>query len=91
MLTSSITANTLRDINVEKDADADLLRPMTDKEIFGNILDSMLGGTDTVSKKKIGLTLSYLNYLLRNNFIKINYRRRICLVLSYIFLIIILK
>jgi hypothetical protein len=53
MLTSNITANTPRDINVVKHADADLLRPMTDKEIFGNILDAMLGGTDTVSKKLI--------------------------------------
>jgi hypothetical protein len=53
MLTTYITANTSRDINVVKHADADLLRPMTDKEIFGNILDSMLGGTDTVSKKKM--------------------------------------
>ncbi|EXX75970.1 hypothetical protein RirG_037320 [Rhizophagus irregularis DAOM 197198w] len=34
MLTSYITANTPRDINVLKQADADLLRPMTDKEIF---------------------------------------------------------
>jgi cytochrome P450 len=32
-----------------KHADVDLLRPMTDKEIFGNILEAMLGGTDTVS------------------------------------------
>ncbi|RGB22853.1 cytochrome P450 [Rhizophagus diaphanus] len=49
MLTSYITANTPRDINVMKHADADLLRPMTDKEIFGNILDAMIGGTDTTS------------------------------------------
>jgi hypothetical protein len=53
MLTSYITTNTSRDINVVRHADADLLRPMTDKEIFGNILDSILGGTDTVSKKKL--------------------------------------
>ncbi|GBC04536.1 hypothetical protein RclHR1_05720009 [Rhizophagus clarus] len=51
MLTSFITANTSRDINVVRnsDADADLLRPMTDKEILGNILDAMGGGTDTVA------------------------------------------
>ncbi|CAB4403747.1 unnamed protein product [Rhizophagus irregularis] len=49
MLTSYITANTPRDINIMKHADADLLRPMTDKEIFGNILDAMIGGTDTTS------------------------------------------
>jgi hypothetical protein len=52
MLTSYLTANTSRDINVVKRADTDLLRPMTDKEIFGNILDAMRGGTDTVSKNK---------------------------------------
>jgi cytochrome P450 len=51
MLTSYITANTPRDINGVKNADPDLLRPMNDKEIFGNILDALLGGTDTVSKK----------------------------------------
>jgi len=50
MLTTCMVANTSRDINAVKHADADLLRPMTDKEIFGNILDSMLGGADTVSK-----------------------------------------
>ncbi|POG70210.1 hypothetical protein GLOIN_2v1619029, partial [Rhizophagus irregularis DAOM 181602=DAOM 197198] len=38
MLTSYITANTPRDINVLKQADADLLRPMTDKEIFANFI-----------------------------------------------------
>jgi hypothetical protein len=51
MLTSYITANTSRDINIVKHSnDADFLRPMTDEEIFGNIYDAMLGGTDTVSK-----------------------------------------
>jgi cytochrome P450 len=50
MLTSFITANTPRDINVERYVDADLLRPMTDKEICGNLLDAMVAGTDTVSK-----------------------------------------
>jgi cytochrome P450 len=50
MLTSFITANTPRDINSTKHTDADSLRPMTDKEIFGNIFDAMRGGTDTVSK-----------------------------------------
>ncbi|GBB89370.1 hypothetical protein RclHR1_16020001 [Rhizophagus clarus] len=49
MLTTYITANTPRDINTVKNADADLLRPMTDKEIFGNIIDAMLGGTDTTA------------------------------------------
>ncbi|GBC03326.1 hypothetical protein RclHR1_05070010 [Rhizophagus clarus] len=49
MLTTFITANTSRDINAVKHADADLLRPMTDREIFGNILDAMLAGTDTTA------------------------------------------
>ncbi|GBC04538.1 hypothetical protein RclHR1_05720011 [Rhizophagus clarus] len=51
MLTSFITANTPRDINVVKhgDIDADLLRPMTDREIVYNILDAMAGGTDTTA------------------------------------------
>uniref|UniRef100_U9TE23 Cytochrome P450 n=1 Tax=Rhizophagus irregularis (strain DAOM 181602 / DAOM 197198 / MUCL 43194) TaxID=747089 RepID=U9TE23_RHIID len=49
MLTSFITASTLRDINDVKSADADLLRPMTDKEIFGNILDAISAGTDSTS------------------------------------------
>jgi hypothetical protein len=51
MLTSYITANTLHDINTTRRADADLLRPMTDKEIFGNIIEATTGGIDTVSKK----------------------------------------
>ncbi|GET03262.1 cytochrome P450 [Rhizophagus clarus] len=37
MLTTYIAANIPCDINVAKHADADLSRPMTDKEIFGNI------------------------------------------------------
>ncbi|CAB4399031.1 unnamed protein product [Rhizophagus irregularis] len=49
MLTSFITANTSRDINSTKHGDVDLLRPMTDKEIFGNILDAINGGTDTTA------------------------------------------
>ncbi|RIA80974.1 cytochrome P450 [Glomus cerebriforme] len=51
MLTSYITANTSRDINIVRhgETDPDLLRPMTDKEIFGNILDAMGGGTDTTA------------------------------------------
>src|ERR1043166_6995255 len=50
MLTSLLTANTSRDINAVKHADADLLRPMTDGEIFANIFDAMRAGSDTVSK-----------------------------------------
>ena len=51
MMTSCMTANTPRDVSsTVNSADADMLRPMTDQEVFGIILDSMLGGTDTVSK-----------------------------------------
>jgi cytochrome P450 len=53
MLTSYITANTLRDINITKRADADLLRPMTDKEILDNIIEAITAGIDTVSKKNL--------------------------------------
>jgi hypothetical protein len=31
-----------------KRADVDFLRPMTDNEIFGNILDTIFGGTESV-------------------------------------------
>ncbi|POG70205.1 cytochrome P450 [Rhizophagus irregularis DAOM 181602=DAOM 197198] len=61
MLTSYITANTSRDINAVKHADVDLLRPMTDKEIFGNILEAMLGGTDTTANF-ICFTAYYLGH-----------------------------
>jgi len=46
MLTSYITANTPRDINTVKRTG---VRPMNDNEIRGMILDSMLGGTETVA------------------------------------------
>ncbi|GBB87956.1 hypothetical protein RclHR1_14450005 [Rhizophagus clarus] len=46
MLTTYIIANTPRDINATKYADTS---PMTDKDIFGNILDIMNGGTDTTA------------------------------------------
>ncbi|GBC01327.1 hypothetical protein RclHR1_04140012 [Rhizophagus clarus] len=49
MLTAFITANTPRDINVAKNADDDLSKPMTDKEIFRNILDAMSAGTDATA------------------------------------------
>jgi cytochrome P450 len=49
MLTAFITANTSRDINPVKNVDAEYLRPMTDREILGNVIDAMTGGTDTVS------------------------------------------
>ncbi len=53
MVTSYITANTPRDINTVKRSGADLLRPATDKEIRGMILDGLLGGTETVNKSFI--------------------------------------
>ena len=46
MLTSCMAANTSRDVNPVKHADANLL---TDEEDFGNILDVMLGGADTIN------------------------------------------
>ncbi|RIA79650.1 cytochrome P450 [Glomus cerebriforme] len=49
MLTTYITANTPRDINNIKHVDVDLLRPMTDEEIFANILDAIGAGTDTTA------------------------------------------
>jgi hypothetical protein len=60
MLTSYITANTPRDINTVKRSGADLLRPVTDKEIRGMILDSLLGGTETVNKSFIILYIFFL-------------------------------
>ncbi|PKK60243.1 cytochrome P450 [Rhizophagus irregularis] len=62
MLTSFITANTPRDINVERHVDADLLRPMTDKEICGNLLDAMVAGTDTTANM-----LCFVIYFLEKN------------------------
>ena len=53
ILTSFITANTSRDINNVKHADPDFLRPMADKEILDNILDTLSAGIDSVSKKFI--------------------------------------
>ncbi|CAG8675242.1 13119_t:CDS:2 [Cetraspora pellucida] len=49
MLTSLITANTERDINNIQSVKGDMLRPLTDVEIRGNLFDAFLGGTDTVS------------------------------------------
>ncbi|GBC03960.1 hypothetical protein RclHR1_05420004 [Rhizophagus clarus] len=49
MLTSHITMNTSRHPNAVRHVDADFLKPMTDREIVGNMLDSMLGGTDTTA------------------------------------------
>jgi hypothetical protein len=48
LLTSYITANTPRDINELRHTGAELLRPIAHKDIRGMLLDSMLGGTETV-------------------------------------------
>jgi hypothetical protein len=50
LLTSLIIANTSRDVKYIETADDETMRPMTDTEIRGNILDGFLGGTDTVIK-----------------------------------------
>ncbi|CAG8682736.1 4826_t:CDS:2, partial [Cetraspora pellucida] len=49
MLTSLITANTERDINNIQSVKGDMLRPLPDVQIRGNLFDAFLGGTDTVS------------------------------------------
>ncbi|CAB4413102.1 unnamed protein product [Rhizophagus irregularis] len=48
MLTSHMIINTSRHLNVIRHED-DVLRPMEDREIFANIFDTMLGGTDTTA------------------------------------------
>jgi hypothetical protein len=50
MLTSCMVTNTSRDINTVKHTDADLLRPMTDDEIFGIIFDVLATGINPVNK-----------------------------------------
>jgi hypothetical protein len=86
MLTAFITANTSRDINSVKNVDAEYLRPMTDREIFGNILDAMLGGTDTVNFILFYLLImffvfqKFILFFLKKN----PYRRRTRFVLLYI-------
>ncbi|KAF0527781.1 cytochrome P450 [Gigaspora margarita] len=47
MLTSLIIANTERDVSTAKTVRDDLLRPLTDIEIRGNLLDVFLGGVGT--------------------------------------------
>ncbi|KAF0368593.1 cytochrome P450 [Gigaspora margarita] len=49
MLTSLITVNTDRDIKKVKAVEEDMSRPMTDKEIGGNLFDVLMGGTDTTA------------------------------------------
>jgi hypothetical protein len=49
MLTSVITANTPRNVNFTKTFGDEAMRPMTNAEIRGIMLDGFVGGTDTVS------------------------------------------
>jgi len=63
LLTSFITANTTRDINKTKKVfDEELLRPMTDVEIRGNMRDAIFAGTDTTAN-----SLSFIVYYLEHN------------------------
>ncbi|CAG8782776.1 13382_t:CDS:2, partial [Dentiscutata erythropus] len=63
MLTSHLTANTPRDINIIKHTDdADMLRPMNDKEIFGNTFEAFIAGTDTS-----GSMLCFIIYYLEHH------------------------
>uniref|UniRef100_A0A1D1YTQ1 Cytochrome P450 3A18 n=1 Tax=Anthurium amnicola TaxID=1678845 RepID=A0A1D1YTQ1_9ARAE len=59
MLTSMITVNTPRDNNKIKTVDDEAIRPMTDTEIRGNILDGFIGGTDTTANS-ISFVIYYL-------------------------------
>nr|CAG8439859.1 2098_t:CDS:2 [Entrophospora candida] len=50
MLTSMLVANTARDFNHLKTVEGEgLSRPLTDEEIGSNMLDALLGGTDTTA------------------------------------------
>ncbi|GES75026.1 cytochrome P450 [Rhizophagus clarus] len=49
LLTSIITANTSRGIDNYKSDDDELMRPLTDIEVRGIILDGILAGTDTTA------------------------------------------
>ncbi|CAG8747785.1 28214_t:CDS:2, partial [Racocetra persica] len=63
LLTSHITANTPRDINVIKHSDdVDMSRPLNDKVIFGNIFESIIAGTDTSANM-----LCFIVYYLGNH------------------------
>ncbi|KAF0453766.1 cytochrome P450 [Gigaspora margarita] len=66
MLTSLIIANTIRDIANVKTIDDEMLRPMNDDEIRGNLLDAFLGGTDTTAN----LFCFIVYYLCKNPHIK---------------------
>ena len=95
ILTSCMTANTPRDANaIKHTTDSDLLRPMTDQEIFGIILDAMLGGLNPVNKFYFYFILFFLYFqsfnVKKKNF-SLNYRLCPYFVLLYIILNIILK
>ncbi|KAF0493589.1 cytochrome P450 [Gigaspora margarita] len=59
MLTSLIIANTERDVNYKKTVGEEIFPPMTDIEIRANILDAIVGGTDTTAN-----LFSFLTYYL---------------------------
>ncbi|CAB5348901.1 unnamed protein product [Rhizophagus irregularis] len=62
MLTSIITANTLRDVNYNKIDDKEAMRPMTDLEIRGIIFDGIIAGTDTTAN-----LISFIVYYLAHH------------------------
>ncbi|CAG8843256.1 10810_t:CDS:2, partial [Racocetra persica] len=49
MLTSLITANTPRNTIKVKTVDDEMLKPMDDKQIRINLIEAILGGTETIS------------------------------------------
>ncbi|PKC72944.1 cytochrome P450 [Rhizophagus irregularis] len=62
MLTSIITANTLRDVNYNKIDDKEAMRPVTDLEIRGIIFDGIIAGTDTTAN-----LISFIVYYLAHH------------------------
>ncbi|CAG8763892.1 11500_t:CDS:2, partial [Dentiscutata heterogama] len=62
-LTSHMTANTPRDINIIKHSkDVDILRPMNDEEIFANIFEAIITGTESTAN-----TVCFIIYYLEHN------------------------
>ncbi|GBB92218.1 hypothetical protein RclHR1_19870004 [Rhizophagus clarus] len=60
LLTSTIVANTSRDVNYNnKPDDKEVMRPMTDLEIRGIIFDGIIAGTDTTANS-ISFVVYYL-------------------------------
>ncbi|CAG8643295.1 7822_t:CDS:2, partial [Cetraspora pellucida] len=50
MLTSLITANTSRNTIHVKRIDGEMLKPMTDEQVRTNLIEAILGGTDTYTR-----------------------------------------